>query len=367
MKATRLLIPPAVFLLSLGGTIGVLKLRTPASHQEEPSQAPAAKSKHREESTFSEIRALLRNGDVEGAKQLLRKLGQRDPVAFFELLAKLPGMPGADEIIRETAALLPWNREEITNLLNRIGPPEWRDLAWGAYTAARIGELPDEEIFEVGIKAQSHVSFSSIRELMTDAAEKRPDRFLEILNRTGGTSIREEFFDILMRYHPERAAELFTTIPSGSSGSNYDRRYILQARARGWPTTENLALTLKDLGERGIYSSDYATTLAGHVYERATPEEREKVLEFIKRQPALARNRMLGGTLYRGEKPLEPVEFAKIVEVYTTPLLQEEALQRWMESQELDPGDGTWIKELPNERLRERAKQLLMGNAPRSE
>ncbi|QJE96278.1 hypothetical protein [Luteolibacter luteus] len=268
-------------------------------------------------------------------------------------------MPGLDEIIRDTAARLPWNQDEITSLLNRIGPPEWRDLAWAAYTSARIGTLPDEEIFEIGLKAREHVAFSGIRGLLTDAAEKRPDQFLEILNRRGGTSIREEFFDILMRYHPERAAELFKTIPKGSPGSNYDRRYILQARARGLPNTENLALTLQDLGPRGIYSWDYATTLVGHVYERATPEERAKVLDFIAAQAPLARNRMLTGAMSRDENPLEPQEFARIVSVYTTPLLQEEALRTWMESQELDPKDQSWIEALPNQRLREHAKLLL--------
>lgn len=367
MKAPRFFIPATVFLASLGGTIGVLKFSAPAATQDEKPRAATAKSEHREENAFSEIRARLREGDFESAQALLRKLGERDAVAFFELLAKLPGMPGMDEIVRDTAARLPWNMQEITDLLNRIGPPEWRDLAWGAYTGARIREVPDEEIFKVAIKAQTHVSYSSFRALMTDAAEKRPDSFLEILNRTGGTSIREEFFDILMKYHPERAAGLFDTIPSGSPGSNYDRRYILQARARGWPTTENLALTLKDLGNRGAYSWDHATTLVGHVYENATAGEREKVLEFIAEQPALARNRMLSGALHRGEKPLDPAEFAKVVSIYTTPLLQEEALQRWMESQELDPDDETWIAVLPNERLRERAKQLIKESVPRSE
>lgn len=369
MKATRLLIPAAVFLVSLGGTIGVAKLFAPAkpAKQEAAPQAASTKSRHREENAFSEIRAFLRDGNLEAAKDALRKLGERDPVAFFELLAKLPGMPGVDEIIRETAARLPWNSKEITDLLNRIGPPDWRDLAWGAYTEARIGEVPDAEVYEVGVKARTSEFNSSIRALMEDAAEKRPDSFLEVLNREGGTSIREEFFDILMKHHPERAAELFQRIPKGSYGSTYDRRYILQARARGLPTAENLELTMKDLGERGAYSWDYATTLVTHVYHKATPEEQAKVLEFIGSQPPLARNRLLSGTLYREEEAVSPQEFAKILGIFTTPVLQEEALQGWMESQELDPADLTWIEALPNERLRKRAKELMSGNTPRSE
>lgn len=367
MKAGSLLLPAAVFGLSLAGTMGVLKLSAPPAKQERTPQPATSKSRHREESAFSEIRARLREGDFDGARDLLRKLGERDPVAFFDLLAKLPGFPGLDEIIRDTAARLPWGEEDIISLLNRIGPPEWRDLAWSGYTSARIGKVPDEEIFEIGVKAREHVSFSSIRDLMKDAAEKRPDEFLEILNRTGGTSIREEFFDILMKYHPDRAADLFATIPSGSPGSNYDRRYILQARARGLPTTGNLVLTLKDLGPRGIYSWDYATTLVGHVYEGATPDERGKVLDFIASQPALARNRMLSGTMSSSEKPLDSKEFSKIVEIYTTPLLQEEALRQWMESQELDPADESWIEALPNERLRESAKIFLKQGVPHTE
>jgi hypothetical protein len=369
MKATRLLIPAAVFLVSLGGTIGVLKLSAPKvpAKEEAVSKGSAAKVRHREENAFSEIRAFLREGNIEAAKGALRKLGERDAVAFFELLAKLPGMPGVDEIIRETAARLPWNSKEITDLLDRIGPPDWRDLAWGAYTEARIGKVPDAEIYEVGIKAHTPTSYSGIRALMEDAAQKRPDSFLEVLNREGGTSIREEFFDILMKHHPERAAELFQKIPRGSYGSNYDRRYILQARARGLPTAENLEVTMKDLGPRGSYSWDYATGLVFQVYNKATQEEREKVLDFIAAQPPLARNRMLSGTLYSEVEAVSPQEFAKILSIYTTPALQDEALKGWIESQELDPTDESWIEALPNDRLRQRAKEFMTGNAPRSE
>jgi hypothetical protein len=360
MKATRLLIPAAVFLVALGGTVGVLKLAsTPAPEQENDGVAAASKPRHREESAFSEIRGLLRAGDIEGAKSALRRLGERDPLAFFELLAKLPGMPGVDDIIRESAARLPWNTKEITALLNRIGPPEWRDLAWGAYTAARIGTVPDEEIFDVGIEARSHSSLSGIRQLMEDAAEKRPDSFLEMLNRKGGTSIREDFFEMLMKHHPQRAAELFATIPKGSPGSNYDRRYILHARARGLPTAENLLATLKDLGERGAYSWDHAPSLVFQVYSKATPEEREKILEAIASQPVLARNRMLGGVFYESDKTVSPEEFARVVKIYSTPLLQREALESWMESQEMDPSDRSWIHDLPTEKLKQRAQEIL--------
>jgi hypothetical protein len=360
MKARYLLIPLCVFGASLAATIGILKFSSPVM-KEESKPSPPAKARHREENAFSGIRALLRAGNQDGAREVMSALAERDPAAFLELLEKLPGMPGVEAIIRDSAARLPWNAPESWSLLNRIGPPDWRDLAWEAYASARVGQVPDEEILDASGKARVHVFMSGLQALMEDAVEKRPDEFLDLLNRKGGTSLREEFFNLLMKNHPDRAAELFSKIPSGSYGSNYDRRYVLQARARGLPTAENLELTIKDLGERGIYSTDYATNLVTGVCMNATPEEQDKVLAWISKQEPLARNRLLSGVIFPGDKIVSPQEFAKAVAVTSSPRLQEDFLTSWMESQEMNPDDRQWINDLPTERLRKRAEELLGG------
>jgi hypothetical protein len=359
MKLPPKFLPLAVFALFLGITVAARKTGGSTTVGEtSASDRPASGQKsHREESTSAEVRRLLREGNLDGARAVLRDLADRDPVAFFKLLERLPGLDGVEDIIRDAAADLPWNQSEITALLNRIGPHGWRDLAWGAYTTPRIGEFPDEEIFEVGIKARSHEHLSGVRLLMEDAAEKRHDSFLAYLNRIGGTSIREEFFEMLMKHHPERAAEFIATVPDGSPGANYDRAYMLQARARGLPTAENLMATLADTGSHGIYSSDFAGLLTHQAYRGATPTERDKILEAIAAQPPLARNRMLFGTLY---EPPPPAEFARLVGIFTSGHLQQEALEQWVNQQkQLDHADRGWVESLPTDRLRAKAHELL--------
>ncbi|HEY1122329.1 MAG TPA: hypothetical protein VGE67_12045 [Haloferula sp.] len=352
----------AVFAVSLAVTLVARNSasRSGLAKDDPPSGPPARPTKvHREQSAFEEVKERLRAGDFEGAKGILRQLGERDPVAFFELLERLPGMPGIDDIIGETAARLPWNQPEITDLLNRIGTNSWRDLAWSSYTAARIGLRPDEEVFEVGIKARSHEHLSGVRKLMEDAAEKRPDRFLALLNHLGGTSIREEYFEMLMKHHSSRAGEFFATIPDGSPGANYDRAYVLQARARCVPTAESLIATLADTGSRGIYSADFAPLFTHQTYRAASPEEREKVLAAIAEQPPIARNRMVDG-LFFDDKPLPIAEFSRATSLYASGYLQRAALERWIKAQpELATADRSWIEQLPTEKMRARAHELL--------
>ena len=362
MKPRELRLPLAVFVASLAATVAAMKYTVPRAGDLPPMTVADSPSggDHREDSSFSEVRAFLRAGDIGGATASLRRLGERDPVAFFELLAKLPGMPGMDDLIRHAAARLPWKEPAVADLLNRIGPHDWRDLAWEAYTAARVGLRPDEEVFEIGGQARSHTFLSGTRALMEDAAEKRPDGFLAFLNRKGGTSIREEFFKMLMKHHPERAGELYRAIPDGSPGCNDDRRYILQARVQGLPTAENLQAVWDELGNRGSYSSDLAPALASHAYLGATPAEREKVLDLIAAQAPLARNRMLAALIFQREEPVSAGEFCRLVGIYTSASLQREALEIWLSSGP-DPGEDDWLEKLPSEKLRNHARALLGG------
>ena len=325
-----------------------------------PSPAASAKARHREESAIAEIRKCLREGNLDGARAILSSLGERDPVAFFELLIKLPGFPGLDDIIAKSAGKLPWNDPEITELLNAIGPHAWRDLAWGAYVGARSGIVSDKEIMEVGGKANYHTHLSSVEKVMQDAAADRPESFMALLNEMGGTSVREEFVRMVMKHRPELGSQLFKSIPDGSNGANYDRAYILQVRTIELPTAQNLMSTLADVGERGIYSSDFAPLCAHQAYRSASAEEKAKILEAISKLPDVARNRMLTGPLLYDAEEVSPQDFARGVSLYTSGFLQKEALQRWMREQPaLDPRDRGWVDDLPTEKLRVEANRIL--------
>ncbi len=351
MKLRRVFIPLGVF----GGSLALTLALVHAGSGD--LQAPPGDASHREASAFAEARAFLRAGDPAGAREVLRELAGRDPLAFFELLEELPGLPGVEDLIRSVAARLSWQDPAVIALLNRIGPHEWRDLAWGAYTAARVGSRPDEEVLQTGSLARPHASLSALRPLMEEAAEKRPEAFLDLLNAQGGTSLREEFFAMLMRHHPERAAELYARIPDGSTGCNYDRACILQVRARGLPTARNLLALLDELGPRGAFSANLAPSLASLAYAHADPDERERILSAIASQPPLARNRMLSGILSQRPEPPSTEEFCRLAGLLTSGTLQREALEMWLGRLPHPPEEG-WIERLPTEKLRARARVL---------
>ncbi len=361
-------LPVVVFAIFLAITVAARKSGGTASSPAEtptPEQNTRITKMPREGSTAGEVRKLLRAGDLAGAHAALHKLANRDPVAFFKLLERLPAIPGMEDIIRDAAGNLPWNQPGITELLNRIGIDVWRGIAWLSYTSAHIGKYPDEEIFEVGIKARPSASRSGVWAVMNHAAENNPDNFLAYLNRIGGPAIREGFFELLMKFHPERAGDLYSTLPDESHGVNNDRSSILYLRARYLPTAENLMDVLGDLGNHGAYSADLAPLLTYDAYRHATPEEQEKILGAIAAQPPLARNRMLFGPIHYNSESLPTAEFTKLVGFFTSGHLQREALEQWMKSEkQLDPADRGWIEDLPTERLRARAHELLDAPPP---
>ncbi|WP_367873945.1 hypothetical protein [Luteolibacter sp. Populi] len=359
---------PAEFLLSMvlcaAGFAGgyFLKDRLPRSAEDSRGAEAgigAAKSGHRDEINFGSVQAYLRAGDLDGARAELARLAKRDPIAFFKLLERLPGMPGIEDSIRVAAAGLPWKDSAVIELLNRIAANGWRDLAWNSYTGARSGVLPDQEVFEIGIKARTYTSCSGIRKLMQDAAKDRPESFFALMNKQGGTTMREEFVTEAMKHDPAMGAKLFASIPDGSSGCNYDRAYVLQARARCFPTADNLMATMHDIGGRGIYSGDFGALFASQAYENGTPEERIKILDQIAALPPLARNRMLDGPT-SFVKGISLGEFSRAVGLSTSGFYQERALDSWMKGQpDLDQGDRGWIASLPTEKLRAKAGTIL--------
>lgn len=367
MNASRFILPAAAFGFSLALTVAVRNAAGPSIPPKAELSAgisPSHRTKCiRESREFAAISALLRDGRIDDARERLRKLGARDPVAFFQLLSKLPGLPGMDDIIRETAAKLPWNQSAITELLNGIATNEWRDLAWGAYATSRVGLVPDEEVFEVGGRAREYVSMSALGGLFKDAAEKRPDAFLAFLNTTNSTSLREFFFGELMKFHPERAGELFKTIPDGSPGSAYDKSYILSERVKALPTAENLRAVLLERGERGIFDDGAGSFLVCGAIMKANPQQKAEILDWIGTQPPIARNRLLDGivfsTVFERCDPIAPAEFSKVLSTYTSGYMQEQALETWLKrNKDLDQTDPNWIDQLPTERLRNHALDL---------
>ncbi|WP_035601788.1 hypothetical protein [Haloferula sp. BvORR071] len=353
-----------LFVVSLTATLGVALLLGQKENPRMPAETVAdapAKSSHREASSYAIILELLRSGNLDKARGELAQLAKRDPQVFFELLEKLPGMPGLEDCIKEAAAGLPWKDIAAAGLLNRIASAEWCDLAWGAYTGARVGVVPDEEVFDVAGRARVATSFSNIRFLLEDAAAKRPREFFDMLNRKGGTSFREEFIELVMKQHPELAGELYASIPDGSRGCNYDRAYVLQVRSRLLPTADNLRDVLDDIGERGTYSSDFAFLFVMQACRGASPEERGKITNFISTQPSLAKNRLLSGMLdFDEKKPMPVEEFTRLVGLYDSGYLQAEALGGWLGShKELEPTDRDWIEQLPTEKLKLKAAQML--------
>lgn len=357
----------AVFALSLVGTLIFRKSGTPhtsAQTESSPANSPAPRSKTaRTERTFAAVHSLLRNGRIDDARELLRQLGEQDPVAFFKLLGRLPGLPGIEDIIRETAKRLPWNEQAITELLNKIGTDDWKTLAWQSYITAQVGLRSDQEIYEVGLEAGGNASGRSIIGLLTDAAEKRPDAMLAIINRQSDMVINMMFFGEIMKFHPERASELFRSIPDGELGSAYNKSYILQTRIEALPTAENLQAVLLERGNRGIYDNNSGSFLVCSAASKANPQQKAKILEWIGTQPPIARNRLLDGivfsTVFEYNDPIPPAEFSKVLNTYTSGYLQEQALETWLKrNKELDQKDPNWIDQLPTERLRNHALDL---------
>lgn len=366
MNLTRNIVPVVVFALSLVVTVISQKSTSSAQVHTRTTGSPAEKSSAhptkavRAENTSAAVRALLRNGKIEEANELLRQLANADPVAFFKLISKLPGLPGVENLIRDAAAQLPWADSKIIALLNSISNNDLRDLAWAAYITPKSGVLPDEEVFNVGIQADANFALIP---LYADAADKRPDAFLDFLNTLNKTTLRVEFFSELMKVHPERASELFHRIPDEAGGSGYDKAYILQARLYALPTTENLQAVLKDRGSNGIYDGNLSSSLVGAVYPNAKSPERTRMLAWIESLPPLARNRLLDGIAFSSEShytdPISPAELSKVLNTYTSAYRQEIALKSWLNrNNDWGQKHPDWIAQLPTERLRNRALQL---------
>lgn len=367
MSFLRKLLPVAVFGLSLAGTLVFRKSGTPDTSPETnplsgASPAPRTKTA-RSETTFAAVKALLRDGKIDAARDLLHQLGAQDPAAFFKLLSRLPGLPGMEDIIRETAESLPWDQQDTTDLLNRISSDDWKILAWQSYITAQVGLRSDQEIYDISRKADGNASTNCLIGLLKDAAEKRPDAMLAILNRKSGMSTNMMFFGEVMKFHPERASELFRSIPDGAPGSAYSKSYILQTRIKAQPTAENLQAVLLERGNRGVYDWSSGSFLVGNAISEASPQQKAEILEWIGTQPPLARNRLLGGivfsTMFDYNDPISPADFSKVLDTYTSGYMQEKALDNWLKrNKDLDQKDPNWINHLPTERLRNHALGL---------
>lgn len=367
MSFYRTILPVAIFGMSLAGTL-IFRNSSISQPSTETNSLPSGSPTHRTkttrtESTFAAVRALLRDGKIEAARDLLHQLGQQDPVAFFKLLGKLPGMPGMEHIIRETAARLPWNHHATTELLNHIKTDDWKILAWESYITAQIGLRPDQEIYDVGLKAGGNAGGRCLLGLFADAAEKRPEAMLAIINRQSDMVINMLFFGEIMKFHPERAFELFRSIPDGTPGSAYNKSYIRETLVEAMPTAKTLEAALQESGDRGIYNWSLGSFLVCSAISKANPEQKAEILDWIANQPPIARNRLLEGIVFSTHfdynDPIAPEEFSKVLNTYTSGYMQEQALDRWLQrNKDLYPTNPNWIAQLPTERLRNHALDL---------
>ena len=76
---------------------------------------------------------------------------------------------------------------------------------------------------------------------------------------------------------------------------------------------------------------------------------------------------MISGPLLFGDEPVPPAEFTRMVGIYASAERQQNALKRWLDDQpELSPDDRSWVEQLPNEKLRQRANELLDEKAAKA-
>lgn len=365
MIAMRNMIPLAVFSTFLTGTTIFRKLETPRTPTSlnagsEKSTGPSTKTV-RPESVSTEVRALVRDGKIEAAREKLRELGLQDPAAFFKILNRLPGLPGMEDIIKEVAAGLPWNDPTTTDFLNSIGTDTWRILAWQGYITAQVGLRSDQEIYDVGVKAFGSACAKSLAGLLADAAEKRPEAMLPIIGREGDMEIYTIFFDEIMKFHPERASELIRSIPDGTPGSAYNKGYLLSTVVKALPTVENLQTALLTRGSRGFYEQGSSSFLVCSALSKANPQQKTEILEWIGTQQPIARNRLLEGFVFLTalEYPIPSSDFSKVLNTYTSGIMQEKALENWLkQNKDIEQKEPGWIDQLPTERLRNHALAL---------
>lgn len=360
MRFTTVLLPASVFTLAFGLS-GLMVTRT-ESHAKAAPKALVENLSTRttpptEEPLLAQVRMHLRSGDLEGALSLLRAAAGRDPVSFFNVLATLPKISGLDQAIQEAGAALPWKEKSSIDLLNSIMAEDWRDIALESWAGSRVGGVPDEEILATAQKVRNSGWIAGITRLMEDAAEKRPTEFMDLLNRRGGTALREAYMGKIMAVHPELASALYRSIPDGSLGANYDRAYALQARVRMQPSAKNLMATLEDAP--GGLQSSFAWQFSRIAYGAADPAGRRELTTAIASQSPSARYRLLSGALF-SEKPLPAEEFNQALALSPSGIQQREALESWVKAQpDLSPGERTWIDALPTSKLRSRAVELM--------
>lgn len=370
MSPLKTITPVIVFVSFLVGTMILRKsdahqISKTAAVQAEKPLGPRTRTV-RPEDVQAEVRALLRAGNMEAAREKLRELGKHDAVAFFKILRRLPGLPGMDDIVKEVAARLTWNDPATFEFLNNIGPDEWKILAWQGYINGQIGMRPDQEVYDVGLKAAANAFGSSLSGLLADAAEKRPAAMLAIISKESDMVINMMFFENVMKFHPERSSELFQSIPDGSPGSSYNKGYVLSTMVEALPTAENLEKALRERGSRGIYEEGSGSFLVCSALSKADTRQRAGILEWIGTQPPIARSRLLEGfvfsTMFDYSDPIAPAEFAKVLSNYTSGTLQEKALESWLKrNKDIDEKDPDWMNQLPTERLRNHARELKAG------
>jgi hypothetical protein len=368
MKAKALLLPCGMFLGALALT-AAWRHETPVDpgdHQAAGSvsaaPAPHTAPPSPAESLLADIRRLLRAGDLDGARVALLHAAETDPQLFFGVLRDFPWAPGMDDLISLAASGLPWGDRTSRATLNGIDRGLWRDIAWEGYIAAQIGKRPDEEIFAVATSAGPNEGDAPFRALVADAAEKRPKEFAAMLARQGRSELWSQYFAALMKVHPELAGEIYGSIRNRPIGYETNRPEIFEVMAFAQPTAENLAATMKTAGTD--VSRDILSFMAATVYGGATAEERPKILEVIAQQSPPSRQSTVT-QLISENASMSFEEFGQLVGVLGSGASQSAALRIWMGNHpDLDPGDRTWIDQLPTEKLKATANEMMDKRKP---
>jgi hypothetical protein len=357
MKASAILAPAIIFVAAAGITASLSSVQSVArdSSEVESEEKGRAAGKDPRDMAVG-IRALLRAGDIEGARGLMEELAAGDPYEFFEVLAKLPLIKEFDGAVTIAAARLPWGEREAIRTLNGTGCPHWRHLAWDAYCAAQDGKVPDEEIIAMDDKADCFASIHPLVTLMKQAARKRPQEFAKTLKGVQLSLIRGAFLETVANERPELTGEIFALVNEEPTDAS-NRFEMMQTAALGEPTAENLMATLNALN--GIFSPNLSTTALSCACQKASPEQRDQIYDAIAALPPLARNRMIEAIRYASNDwNQSPEEFCRALAISTSRSSQMDILRDWIKGAKNLEGD-VWIENLPGDDLKAEARKLI--------
>ncbi|MDB6077573.1 MAG: hypothetical protein JWO82_1320 [Akkermansiaceae bacterium] len=377
-RATAALLPLGIFTAALGLTW--LVARSGGSGTETRRQEAGATRLTVEETPPDaamalerSVRQLLRTGDLAAVVAGLQAAAKENPMTFFKVLGRLPAEPALMEalgpLIAEAAARLPWADPQAIVTLNGMRGSGWRTKAWRAYEATQVGKRPDAEVYEVCRQATG--GFSIGGPLAQDAFAKRPGEFLTLLlERDDQNGVLYGMSEMFSRHH-DKMEEAWQALLR--SGSPLQRSQLAGFRLASHPTAETLAQTYAETGI--AMGSRQGMKWVQQVYGNIGTGDHTALLNLVAQEPAATRNGLgmqLAGGMFTGSPPGELVQMLGMM---TSGTAQETLLEGWIKghagggsSQDPFAADGSnsgpalderWVAQLPTERLRARARELM--------